>query len=73
MKPRAVLRRETKLIKLARFIKKKEKLGSTSKIRNERGEITTDITEIQRDHKRTSQESDYFLQGDWNYSFTNEC
>ena len=33
-------------------IKKKEKLGSTSKIRNERGEITTDITEIQRDHKR---------------------
>lgn len=52
MKPRAVLRRETKLIKLARFIKKKEKLGSTSKIRNERGEITTDITEIQRDHKR---------------------
>lgn len=37
---------------LGRFIKKKEKLGSISKIRNERGEMTTDITEIPKDHER---------------------
>ena len=33
---------------LARFIKKKRKRTQTNKIRNEKGEITTDTTEIQR-------------------------
>jgi len=38
------LKRSTKLIKLlARLIKKKKKEDSVSKIRNERGELTTDI------------------------------
>ena len=33
---------------LSRFIKKKREETQTNKIRNERGEITTDTTEIQR-------------------------
>ena len=33
---------------LARFIKKKREKNQISKIRNEKGEVTTDSTEIQR-------------------------
>ena len=36
---------------LARFIKKKEK-NQINKIRNEKGEVTTDSAEIRRDYKR---------------------
>ena len=37
---------------LARLLNKKREKSQINKIRNEKGEVTTDITEIQRDHKR---------------------
>ena len=37
---------------LARLIKKQREKNQINKIRNENGEITTDNTEIQKDHKR---------------------
>ena len=37
---------------LARLIKKQREKNQMNKIRNENGEITTDNTEIQKDHKR---------------------
>ena len=42
------LERSTKLINPARLIKKKRQRTQINKIRNEKGEVTTDITEIQR-------------------------
>ena len=43
------LKRSTKLINpLARPIKQKRERTQINKIRNEKGEVTTDITEIQR-------------------------
>ena len=37
---------------LARFIKKQREKSQINKIRNENGEITTDNTQIQRNHRR---------------------
>ena len=40
---------------LARLIKKKRERTQINKIRNEKGEVTTDTTEIQKHHKRPLQ------------------
>ena len=37
---------------LARLIKQKRERTQINKIRNEKGEVTTDITENTQDHKR---------------------
>ena len=37
---------------LARLIKKKMKNAQINKIRNEKGKVTTDTTEIKGDHKK---------------------
>ena len=37
---------------LARLTKKKRERTQINKIRNEKGEITTDATEMQKNHKR---------------------
>ena len=37
---------------LARLIKKKREKTQTNRIRNEKGEVTTDTAEIQKDHER---------------------
>ena len=37
---------------LARLTKKKREGTQINKIRNDRGDITTDVTDIQRNHKR---------------------
>ena len=49
MEPKvASLKRSTKLINLARLIKKKRERVQINKIRSEKGKVTTDTTEIQR-------------------------
>ena len=40
---------------LARLIKKQREKNQINKIRNEKGEVTTDIIEIKKDHKRLLQ------------------
>ena len=46
-------KKENKMDKpLARLTKKKREGTQINKIRNDRGDITTDVTDIQKNHKR---------------------